>query len=189
VQYVDVVPVLVVVLAALVVAGVAAVVRPEARGPVVLGILLIGAVAVTLVVTLGPIAPGVPAERSLNLVPLRDIRAVLRSGNAGLATLNLAGNVALFVPVGFLLALAVRRWPIAVVLGVALSAAEEAVQYAVGRAADVDDVLLNGLGVVLGVGAALAVRALWTRTRRDRRTGGRDRALTSTHARPPDTRQ
>jgi glycopeptide antibiotics resistance protein len=163
-QYVDVRPVLLVAVAALVLTGaVAALTRPPVRGRAVLGALLAGAVAVTLVVTLGPVETSGPSEASLNLVPFRDIRQVLRSGNAQLAVLNLGGNTALFAPVGALLALLLRRWPLALLLGVGLSVVEEGLQYATGRAADVDDVLLNGAGVLVGVLAGLAVRAVAAR--------------------------
>jgi hypothetical protein len=170
VRYVDLVPVLATALGAVVLAGAASVAArsggPAARRRAVLASLRAGAIAVTVVVTLGPVTAGDSAGSSVNLVPFRDIGAVLRSGNASLAVVNLAGNILLFAPVGFLLGLLVRRPVLAVPLGIVLSTAEEALQFVVGRVADVDDVLLNALGTLLGVMAARAVRALWTEGRR-----------------------
>ncbi len=97
----------------------------------------------------------------MNLTPLRTIRHFLRliflSGNRGLirsAAVNLAGNVAVFVPAGFFLP---RLWPamgkywrFALCLA-GIMAAVEAVQLATGLGVcDVDDLLLNLLGGTAG---------------------------------------
>lgn len=72
-----------------------------------------------------------------------------------LALINLAGNVFLFVPVGFLVPLTAanrNRFGSAVVFSVVLSASIEMVQYFIGRSADIDDILLNVFGAIVGFG-------------------------------------
>lgn len=75
----------------------------------------------------------------------------------------LLGNIAAFLPLGVLAPIVstrFRSWPRAVVLGVAVSLAVELTQLGLSlamtfpwRFADVDDVLLNTLGTVLGYAA------------------------------------
>lgn len=125
-------------------------------------LLLAGAVLAVLAATLLGTSSG---QRSLNLVPGAGIAGSFDStrGAAG----NIAGNVALFVPLGFLTVTALRRRPLAVaLLGAALSVVIEAVQFvSAQRWADIDDVLLNTLGAVLGAVAALAVVRLVNQAR------------------------
>lgn len=73
-------------------------------------------------------------------------------------------NVLLFVPVGFLFGLMVplRWWPIALLLGPALSAAIELAQRYVldERVSTVHDVIANSLGATVGVLIAVVIRAV-----------------------------
>ena len=75
-------------------------------------------------------------------------------------------NVALFVPAGFLLAIVLLSPVFAVSAGVVGSMAIEWIQqeYLPSRVADVQDVLHNGLGTV--VGALVAVPLVWLLSRR-----------------------
>jgi glycopeptide antibiotics resistance protein len=121
--------------------------------------LLLAVVTVILGATLGHSQAG---YHSANLRPGHDIWLELRHVSAQTGVVNILGNIVMFVPVGFLLVTAVgdgvRR---AVVGGALLSATIECCQYQIGRAADIDDVLLNATGALLGaLGAVLAVRAL-----------------------------
>lgn len=65
------------------------------------------------------------------------------------------GNVAMFLPFGFFVPLLWRRfgWLRAVTLGAGITLFVETCQLAVGRAFDIDDLMLNALGVLLGYGA------------------------------------
>jgi glycopeptide antibiotics resistance protein len=103
-----------------------------------------------------------------NLTPFHTIAHDWRAGGHEFV-INLLGNLAAFVPLGVLLPSA---WPgrvplsawRAVATGAGLSLAIELAQYASGRrVADVDDVLLNAAGTLLGYGALRAARALGTR--------------------------
>ena len=93
------------------------------------------------------------------LVPIWNLVVNLRDGDRAMATLaGAAGNVALFLPFGFLLPLLaprMDRWWRTVGAGFALSAAIELTQLAFPglRRPDVNDVLMNTLGAALGFAA------------------------------------
>lgn len=101
---------------------------------------------------------------STNLVPGRTIVEELTSGNP-LGLFNVVGNVALFVPLGWLLVLSTtrRHLVVAVVTGVGLSVIIELAQSLIGRVSDIDDVILNGTGAVVGACVALLLRAARSR--------------------------
>ena len=80
-------------------------------------------------------------------------------------------NVALFVPLGFFLALLLRRPVSAALIAAALSLAIECYQASLStRVGSFADVVANGVGAVLGAAAALLVLAL---TRRPEDAGAR----------------
>jgi len=91
----------------------------------------------------------------LNLVPLRSIGRYV-AGPWPVVRVELLGNVAAFVPFGVLVPLAwgrrLRWWQV-LAAGVALSVGIEVAQFAFvpARAADVDDVVLNALGIAAGL--------------------------------------
>lgn len=94
--------------------------------------------------------------RSLNLIPFHSIFSYL-SGNRFLksfALSNILGNIVLFVPMGVYLSVFLRKnKPLRITLFVILmSVIAEVIQYVCRRGvADIDDVILNGLGGFLGV--------------------------------------
>lgn len=128
--------------------------------------VLLGMAAIAiLAVTLG--GGDVSLGRSLSLRPGAGIRVEFGNVNHALGVINVLGNIVLFVPLGWLTAVVVLYAPTAQVLvglrrgvlsGLLLSLAIEVSQYFLGRAADVDDVLLNTAGALLGalIGAALS---------------------------------
>ncbi|MCR4436403.1 MAG: VanZ family protein [Clostridiales bacterium] len=104
-----------------------------------------------------------PGSRSYNLVPFATIRKYLyASGNADIALTNLMGNIGAFIPMGFLLPLAFKKF--SGFLGTALTillatAAVETVQYITGVGIwDVDDIILNMAGGIIGLAASRLVR-------------------------------
>ncbi|QRP48306.1 VanZ family protein [Amycolatopsis sp. FDAARGOS 1241] len=123
--------------------------RPRA----LLAIAVFGVLTVTLCP--GHLAP----PENVNLVPFAGIVDEAVNVSAPIGVLNNAGNVLLFVPLGFLAAFATRRRAAIVPVLAGFSAAIEAAQYFVGRSADVDDVLLNTLGAALGVALTAVVRS------------------------------
>jgi len=147
------------------------------RPPVVPGWAVAGAAALyaalLVVITLLPIRWRSDLARYRTnwrpqLVPLWNMVVNLRDGDRALATLaGAAGNVALFLPLGFLLPLLAPwfdRWWRTVGAGFALSAAIELSQVAFPgvRRPDVNDVLTNTLGAAIGF---LAYRLVATATR------------------------
>jgi VanZ family protein len=87
----------------------------------------------------------------LNLVPLK-------FEGPG-AVVDAVLNIGVFVPLGLLLAAAAVRFPVALLIGLLLSAAIEVSQYLVqvGRTSDVNDLITNTTGTVVGwaVGASI----------------------------------
>ena len=91
----------------------------------------------------------------VNLIPFRTITMFLRmllDGERFDPTVNLLGNILLFLPLGFFPALLFRQvgWCKILLIGFGYSGGCEAVQYFIGRNCDVDDLMLNVLGVILG---------------------------------------
>ena len=89
----------------------------------------------------------------INLTPGYTIRSMLEKGSHGQKVINLAGNVLIFAPLGFLPPLLWRRWRhlwAVVPLSAGVSCLIEFLQLFLGRSVDVDDVILNTLGGLLG---------------------------------------
>lgn len=90
----------------------------------------------------------------MNFVPFAGIPEMLAyTGSPTLALYNLAGNVVMFMPLGFLVPLLWRPFGAfwrTLVLGGSLSVGIEAAQLFTSRSTDVNDVMLNTLGAVLG---------------------------------------
>ena len=99
-------------------------------------------------------------RRTTNLVPLHSILRELHSANGTVAFLNIAGNVLVMMPLGMALLLA-TRWSVRTLtaIGFTVSVVIETLQWTVvpGRATDVDDVLLNTVGMALGALLGVAV--------------------------------
>ena len=93
-----------------------------------------------------------------NPVPFATIRSYLSGAaaqnfNLAIRVVNLLGNVLILVPFGMLLPFAfpqADKWKWVFLCGSVLIVFVETVQYFIGRAADIDDYLLNILGVLLG---------------------------------------
>ncbi len=92
--------------------------------------------------------------KSVNLVIFNSIKLMMASHNPLLIIKNILGNVCLFVPFGFLAPLLLRplrRFWLSSLTGFGLSLLIEACQYEFAqRIFDVDDLLLNTLGSILG---------------------------------------
>jgi glycopeptide antibiotics resistance protein len=102
------------------------------------------------------------------IVPFDTIAHALARGLTPATFVSIVGNIAAFVPIGLLGPLGWARWrrrAAAMALGLGLSLAIEASQLAISisigvtyRRADVDDVILNGLGTAIGYAAWVALR-------------------------------
>ncbi len=104
--------------------------------------------------SLGPVGPG---GRNYNLIPFRSIyRIAVYSPTIVDPIKILIGNIVLFIPFGFLAPIAVRflRKSIIVttILGLLISVAIETSQFLFTyRVANIDDVILNTFGTLIGV--------------------------------------
>ncbi len=139
--------------------------------------------------TLLPLQPGPPGSgvgldpywrHSVNLVPFETIRLYLKSDLGRIAWANVLGNLLLLVPLGALGPVAWRKldhWGRILGAGLAMSVGIEALQFAkrfidvLGqtRSVDIDDVLLNVAGVLIGFIGYRLVRPWWRRRWGERR--------------------
>ena len=89
----------------------------------------------------------------INWIPVVGMREMLRDGWSYYSVSNLLGNVLLFVPLGFLAPVVSPRlgrfWKTAL-LGLGVSLWIECTQLFLSRGTDVDDLILNTLGAMLG---------------------------------------
>ena len=110
-----------------------------------------------------------------NVVPLDTIRETLQLESSRQRARLFLGNILVFVPFGLLLpalSARVRGWPRALLAGLAFSGAIEMAQLAASlavgywyRMPDLDDVLLNVVGVLLGYGLFVALGGATSRSR------------------------
>lgn len=120
-----------------------------------IGCVLVIAGATVLETVIIRIADGMPllsAMHSLNLIPFQFITTEWGMSTRKQITQEIA-NVMMFVPLGFIFPAVYKRlrrcrWTILCTMGVSFCI--EFMQYFIGRSADVDDVLLNTCGGVIG---------------------------------------
>ena len=100
---------------------------------------------------------GSGSVRALRLVPLQTTLEELRAGAWPFAY-HAAGNMIWFVPLGMILSRRRTIWQ-TLAIGAAVSLGLEAMQWMLGTGvSDVDDVLLNALGALLGAALYQALR-------------------------------
>ncbi len=90
---------------------------------------------------------------TVQMTPLQGIKTVLYNGVTAYAIENILGNVVMMMPIGFLLPLcfkSLRKWYISGVIGFMFSLLIECSQLFLWRGTDIDDVLLNTVGTLMG---------------------------------------
>jgi glycopeptide antibiotics resistance protein len=107
------------------------------------------------------------------IAPFDSIGRALHRGLVWATVVSIAGNVVAFLPIGLLAPMGWERWRTwmaSLALGVGISLGIElsqlAVSIAIGvpyRHADVDDVILNGLGTAIGYGTWVVLRRVVVR--------------------------
>ena len=97
-------------------------------------------------------------------VPFQEIRRTIRAGRYW-SWFLLAGNIVMFMPIGFFPKLLWRRWSWwkSALAGFAASVTIELAQLFTERSTDIDDVILNTLGALLGWLLAWLFERLWPR--------------------------
>jgi glycopeptide antibiotics resistance protein len=126
----------------------------------------IGLIVVLAVLPLGTVVAREPVVW-VAIIPFDTIAHALARGLTPATFVSVVGNIAAFLPVGLLAPLGWQRWrtwPADLALGIGISLGIEtsqlAISIAVGvpyRRADVDDVILNGLGTAIGYAAWLGL--------------------------------
>ncbi len=102
-------------------------------------------------------------ETQVNLIPFESIKCVLGLPFSGIFT-NIFGNIGLIIPVSFLLPFAFpkekSKFILPLLSGVFLSLTAEFLQlYFMCGAFDVDDLILNSLGALIGAAAIYLLKA------------------------------
>ncbi|MBQ6857301.1 MAG: VanZ family protein [Lachnospiraceae bacterium] len=116
--------------------------------------------------------PGSRGEYSYNLVLFKEIRRFIMHRDIlgyRAVVLNIFGNVLAFMPFGFILPEVwdqLNRWHIITILGFLFSLLVETAQL-ISRVGsfDVDDLLLNTIGALIGYFAFVIVKGVWNRCR------------------------
>lgn len=107
----------------------------------------------------------------MNLVPFDTIQRYTSFRSFGSSAVNLVGNVVMFIPLGALPPVLWKRfralWKMTL-LGFFTSCAIECIQLFIDRSVDIDDVLLNTLGVMLGY---ILIRLIFHFSPRAKRSG------------------
>ena len=166
------------------------------KASAITGMLLFLLLAVLSVSLLAPIGPGSPAP--IRLVPFQTISGMLndclQNGIFDKAVLdggitlynfayilnhsarNLLANVIFFFPIGFLMALHVKniKMSVSAVISVAIPVFVELWQLLIakGRTFDVDDIILNFIGIFIGFSTVIIYRN--HRRKNDKRNNGRN---------------
>ncbi|MEP7158276.1 MAG: VanZ family protein [Chloroflexota bacterium] len=143
-------------------------------------LLLLAYLLLLAVLTLRPVGADVDSNLRFNLKPFATIGPALQHGPGSRIFATLVGNLVAFMPLGLLLPLAFRRinWLGVIAAGLVLSVAIESAQLGLSlylgfgyRAADVDDVIVNVAGTVVGL-ALFGVAAITTSLFRRGRSAG-----------------
>ena len=90
------------------------------------------------------------ASGGINIVPFREITRY-QIGST-LFFYNVIGNIALFIPFGYFISdkLKAKKATHIIIISAIISLTAELIQYKIGRAFDIDDVLLNATGAIIG---------------------------------------
>jgi glycopeptide antibiotics resistance protein len=122
------------------------------------------AIAAITIVPLSYSVHRTPGENDLNFIPFKTTMNAIRHAmkyerfRIGMLFQNTAGNIVMFIPLGFLLPLVIKKinsFPRIFFAGLLFSVFIESIQYAersfgVYRSVDIDDVILNTIGAVAG---------------------------------------
>lgn len=102
-------------------------------------------------------------EFNFNVVPTVYRYLIGELAFGGWVTAMLIGNVTMFVPMGVLLPFVSKRVTgrTMVPLAIAIPIVVELLQPIIGRSFDIDDVLGNFFGILIGYAAAAAVKYMW----------------------------
>lgn len=134
-------------------------------------ILLIAYTESLLYLTLFPTSPHIADVVSVNLVPFETINLYINfEGNISLQIINLLGNVVVFIPIGLFALSLMKKVTFATIslIGLGSTLFIEFMQLflsiigIISRSFDVDDLILNTLGVLIGYAVGLIGKKLFS---------------------------
>ncbi|MGN1371438.1 MAG: VanZ family protein [Candidatus Coprovivens sp.] len=100
------------------------------------------------------------ASSGMNFIPFKEITRY----NIGSKSFfyNVIGNIVLFIPFGYFVSdyLKAKKTSQILVVSTLISLTAELIQYKIGRAFDIDDIILNVLGAILGFMCYISIRAI-----------------------------
>lgn len=99
----------------------------------------------------------------ISLIPFAGIKKILMGGDMLFALINIAGNILMFGPLGFFIPLLypkLGRFKATVLYGFLVSLLIECTQLFLCRETDIDDLILNTIGVILGYAVYIAFKKL-----------------------------
>lgn len=90
------------------------------------------------------------ASAGINLIPFREITRYTIGSK--LFFYNVIGNIALFIPFGYFVSdkIKAKKTHQIIIVSAIISLTAEIIQYKIGRAFDIDDILLNVTGAIIG---------------------------------------
>lgn len=90
------------------------------------------------------------ASSGINIIPFKEITRY--EIGSTLFFYNVIGNIALFIPFGYFMSdkLKAKKTTHIIIISAIISLTAELIQYKIGRAFDIDDVLLNVTGAIIG---------------------------------------
>lgn len=100
------------------------------------------------------------ATSGINMIPFKEITRYQIGSK--LFYYNVIGNIALFIPFGYFISdkLKAQKTSQIIYVSAIISLTAELIQYKIGRAFDIDDVLLNVTGAILGFMLYISIQAI-----------------------------
>lgn len=100
------------------------------------------------------------ASSGMNFIPFKEITRYSIGSKAFFY--NVIGNIVLFIPFGYFVSdyLKAKKTHQILIVSTLISLTAELIQYKIGRAFDVDDIILNVLGAILGFMCYISIRAM-----------------------------
>lgn len=100
------------------------------------------------------------AASGINFIPFKEMTRY----NIGskLFFYNVIGNIVLFIPFGYFVSdyLKAKKIHHILIVSILISLTAETIQYKIGRAFDIDDIILNVLGAIIGFMCYISMRAI-----------------------------
>ena len=110
-----------------------------------------------------PVFPVVDFSIQLQTIQLEPFQEIIRAFRGPWVMFLMLANIGIFAPVGFFTALLWRkpRWWKSLLAGFGSSASIEFIQFFIGRSTDIDDLILNTVGALVGYWLFFLLRAVF----------------------------